>query len=245
MWTQVGAKTMNSLAPGFRGAGPVPMMQRRRTHAAAAAMPSYDALLNAFVTYFVTIDPPGLAAIFLGLTAGMTSAQRRTIALRGTLLGIGILIVFSFVGSVLLNLLGISMAAFRVAGGLLLFYIASEMVFEKRAERREQTAEKAMSDKQALSLSVFPMAVPLIAGPGAISASVLLSGKFVEAGAQAAHVGIIASVGLLLYIVLYAANALHRFISDSVSDVLTRLLGILLAALSIQFVADGARVLFS
>lgn len=207
-------------------------------------MPPIDALLNAFATYFVTIDPPGQAAIFLGLTAGMTTAQRRSIALRGTLLGIGILIAFSFVGSALLAVLGISMPAFRVAGGLLLFYIAAEMVFEKRAERRGETAEKAVSDKQALSLAVFPLAVPLIAGPGAISAAILLSAKFTDPLAQAAHIGIIIAVGLILLMVLFAANAAQRFISDSVSNVLTRLLGILLAALSIQFIADGARALF-
>lgn len=207
-------------------------------------MPPYDDLLNAFATYFVTIDPPGQAAILLGLTAGMTNSQRRSLALRGTLLGIGILITFAFVGGLLLQVLGITMPAFRVAGGLLLFYIAAEMVFEKRAERREQTAEKAVSDAHARSLAVFPLAVPLIAGPGAISASILLSAQFSTPIEQSAHVGIIVAVGLILYLALLLADKLQRFISESSANVLTRLLGILLAALSVQFIADGIKQLF-
>ena len=207
-------------------------------------MPPYDDLLNAFATYFVTIDPPGQAAILLGLTAGMTTVQRRALALRGTLLGIGILIIFAFVGGYVLQLLGVTMPAFRVAGGLLLFYIAAEMVFEKRAERREETAEKAVSDDHAFSLAVFPLAVPLVAGPGAISASILLSAKFESTTAQAAHIGIIVAVGIILYLSLMLADRLQRFIPDSASNVLTRLLGILLAALSVQFIADGITSLF-
>ncbi|MEM8749277.1 MAG: MarC family protein [Pseudomonadota bacterium] len=202
-----------------------------------------DALLNAFATYFVTIDPPGQAAIFLGLTTGMTRAQRQSIALRGTLLGICILIAFMFLGSGLLGVLGISMAAFRVAGGLLLFFIAAEMLFERRAERRGETAEKVISDKMVQSLAVFPLAVPFVAGPGAISAAILQSERFVTPIEQAAHIGVLLVVGLILYIVLIIAARAQRFISEAVSNVITRLLGILLAALAVQFIADGAKAL--
>jgi len=210
-----------------------------------ALMIPTDTLLNAFATYFVTIDPPGQAAIFIGLTAGMTAAQSRRIALRGTVLGTGILIAFAFIGSSLLALLGITMPAFRVAGGLLLFYIAAEMVFEKRAERREETAEKAVSDHQAQGLAIFPIAVPLIAGPGAISAAILQSTQLSTPLQQAAHVGVIVAVGLILYIFLLVANKMQKFVSESVSSVLTRLLGILLAALSVQFIADGIKALMA
>lgn len=206
-------------------------------------MPSTDALLNAFATYFIMIDPPGQAAIFLGLTAGMTGLQRRRIAMRGTLLGIGILIVFSLVGSGLLQVLGITMPAFRVAGGLLLFYIAAEMIFEKRTERREETAEKAVSDSHAYSLAVFPLAVPFVAGPGAISAAILLSTRFAEPMERVAHIGVIVAVGVILYIALLLAAQLRTYFSDAASNVLTRLLGILLAALAVQFIADGVRAL--
>ncbi len=204
-----------------------------------------EQLINAFATYFVTIDPPGQAAIILGLTAGMSSLQRRQLALRGTLLGIGILIAFVFIGTGLLSVLGISVAAFRVAGGLLLFYIASEMVFEKRAERRGETAEKAVSDHHARGLAVFPLAVPLIAGPGAISAAILLSSQFTTPLEQGLHVGVIVLVGVILYMFLRLADSIQKYVSDSVSNVLTRLLGILLAALSVQFIADGVRTLAS
>ena len=202
-------------------------------------------LLNAFATYFVTIDPPGQVAIFLGLTAAMTPQQRRRTALRGTLLGIGILIAFVFVGAGLLSVLGITMPAFRVAGGLLLFWIAAEMVFEKRAERRGETAEKAMSDTDASSVSVFPLAVPLVAGPGAISAAILQSAQFDTPLGQAMHVGVLVAVGLILYIGLLMANQLQKFVTETASNVLTRLLGIILAALAIQFIADGVRNLFA
>ena len=126
-----------------------------------------DALLNAFVTFFVTIDPPGLVGIFLALTGGMTSKQRRQTALRGTCIGIAILLAFMMVGGILLQTLGISMAAFRIAGGLLLFYIAFEMVFEKRAERKVESAKRVVSQSEMQSIAVFPLAIPLIAGPGA------------------------------------------------------------------------------
>ena len=139
---------------------------------------NFDLLLNAFVTLFVTIDPPGLAAVSLGLTVGMNSKQRRQVALRGTIIGTIILVAFMVVGAPLLATLGITMEAFRVAGGLLLFYIAFEMVFEKRQERHVKSANRAITRDDIHNIAVVPLAIPLFAGPGSISASILLASEF-------------------------------------------------------------------
>ncbi|MEP1208002.1 MAG: MarC family protein [Rhizobiaceae bacterium] len=198
-----------------------------------------DALLNAFVTFFVTIDPPGLVGIFLALTNGMTSAQRRQTALRGTLIGFIIILGFMLIGGVILETLGISMSAFRIAGGLLLFYISFEMVFEKRVERKGEAAEKIISQSELHSMAVFPLAIPLIAGPGAISASILLASDFSWPVDRFALIGVLCAIGLIVYVSLLLADRMNRFISDTVQIIMTRLLGIILAALSVQFVIDG------
>ncbi|MEM9733912.1 MAG: MarC family protein [Pseudomonadota bacterium] len=198
-----------------------------------------DAMLNAFATFFVTIDPPGQIAIFLALTAGMSSAERKQVALRGTLIGLAIILGFMLVGGALLDLLGISMPAFRVAGGLLLFYTAFEMVFEKRKERKEETAKRALSKSEIQSLAVFPLAIPLIAGPGAISAAILLANDFPWPYERIVLIAILLLVGLMLYIGLWLADRLNKYMGETGQIVLTRLLGIILAALSIQFIADG------
>ena len=198
-----------------------------------------DTLLNAFATFFVTIDPPGQIAIFLALTAGMSSAERRQVALRGTLIGMAIILGFMLIGGGLLTLLGISMPAFRVAGGLLLFYTAFEMVFEKRTERKEETAERIISKSDIHSIAVFPLAIPLIAGPGAISAAILQATEFQWPMDRLILIAILFSVGLILYFCLLLADKLNAYIGDTGRIIMTRLLGIILAALSIQFVADG------
>lgn len=206
-------------------------------------MPTFDTLLNAFATYFVTIDPPGMAAIFLGLTAGMTAAERKVIALRGTLVGLAILIAFIFVGSSLLGALGITMPAFRVAGGLLLFYIAFEMVFEKRTERQQQAADKIVTRAELHSIAVFPLAVPLIAGPGAISASILLAAKAEQPIDWLVPLGALIANGLILYVFLRIAPKLDQYLGETGRLIMSRLLGIILAALAVQFVADGVKAL--
>ncbi|AYD01152.1 MarC family protein [Neorhizobium sp. NCHU2750] len=208
-------------------------------------MATADALINAMTTMLVTLDPPGLAPVFLGLTVGMTGAQRRQVALRGSIIAFGILAVFALFGAGVLGLLGISMGAFRVAGGLLLFWIAFEMVFERRQERKEKTSQAAITIDHLRDLAVFPLAIPLIAGPGAISATVLLAGSYTTAFDRALLIGMIALMMAVVYLTLLLSEKLDRFLGVTGRAILTRLLGVLLAALSVQFVVDGVRSAFN
>jgi multiple antibiotic resistance protein len=209
----------------------------------ACAMPSYDSLFNAFVTLLVTIDPPGLAPLFLAVTRGMNREQRQQVSLRAALIAFGVLALFSVSGGALLSLLGITLPAFRIAGGFLLFFIAFEMVFERRQERKEKISNVSINRDTIHDIAAFPMAIPLIAGPGAISATVLLSGSFAGAPATAALVAIIAACVGLTYLVLLLAERLDRFLGQTGRSILTRLLGLILAALAVQFVADGVKAL--
>ncbi|WP_421850149.1 MarC family protein [Oricola sp.] len=204
-----------------------------------------DLLINAVVTLFVTIDPPGLAPLFLAITAGMNRAERRQVALRATLIAACVFVVFAIAGTLILALFGVTLAAFRVAGGLLLFWIAFEMVFERRQERHENTARRAMTQDEIHSVSVFPLAIPLLAGPGAISATILLSGQFEGIGGRAALIGIILSIVLLTYGVFLLAERVEGLLGNTGRTVLTRLLGVILSALAVQFVADGVKALIA
>jgi multiple antibiotic resistance protein len=204
-------------------------------------MASTEALINAFTTLLVTTDPPGLAPIFLGLTVGMTAAQRRQTALRGTLIAFCILAVFALTGASVLSVLGISLPAFRIAGGLLLFFIAFEMIFERRHDRKEKATEVAITKDHIHNLAVFPLAIPLISGPGAISATILLAGNFQAPLQRVQLIGVIAVVFLLIYAALYVADRIDRILGQTGRAILTRLLGVLLSALSVQFVIDGLR----
>lgn len=191
-------------------------------------------LLNSFVALFVIIDPIGLAPIFILLTRGMDPALRRRIALRGTAVAFLVLALFGLAGETLLALIGIGMPAFRVAGGILLFVIALEMLFEKRGPRRERQAE-AHEDP-----SVFPLAVPLLAGPGALTTMILLMER--ERGdplGQALLVAAMAAALAVALLLFLLAGPVERLLGPTVITVITRLLGMLLAALAVQFVLDG------
>nr|CAD6415123.1 MarC family protein [Rhizobium sp. Q54] len=208
-------------------------------------MASADTLVNAFTTLLVTLDPPGLAPVFLGLTVGMTRSQRRHVAVRGSLIAFGILAVFALFGASLLGSLGISMGAFRIAGGLLLFWISFEMVFERRQERKEKTSQAAITVDHLHNIAVFPLALPLIAGPGAISATVLLAGSLAGPWDRMLLIGVLAlSMGAVLAALLIAER-LDRFLGVTGRAILTRLLGVILAALSVQFVVDGVKSAFN
>lgn len=206
-------------------------------------MANFDLLLNALVTILVLVDPPGLAPIFLGLTRGMTRAERLQVALRGCLIAATILCAFAVTGSAILSVLGITLGAFRIAGGLLLFWIAFEMIFEKRQERHEKSAERAITKDHISNIAVFPLAIPLVAGPGAISAIILLSASFSTPVQRAELLGVILLCILILFAALVIADRLDRFLGETGRIILTRLLGVILAALAVQFVVDGVQSL--
>ncbi len=202
-------------------------------------MQFFEHALSSFVTIFVTIDPPGLAPLFLALTAGMTRAERAQVAMRSTLIAFGVLLLFALVGISILSVFGITLQAFRIAGGVLLFYIAFEMIFEKRQERHEKSAERARTADQIRSIAVFPLAIPLIAGPGAISATILLSGSHQGILGRATLIGVIIANLAVAWVVFFLADRLDRYLGETGRIVLTRLLGLILAALAVQFIADG------
>lgn len=208
-------------------------------------MPSYDALFNALVTMLVTIDPPGLAPLFLAVTAGMNRAERMQVALRSSIIAFFTLALFAVAGAFILALFGITLPAFRVAGGLLLFYISFEMIFERRQERHEKSAERAITTDMIRNVAAFPLAIPLIAGPGAISASVLLSGTMPGPTGNVMLVGIIALCIGVTFLVFLLSERVDRFLGETGRSILTRLLGVILAALAVQFVADGIKALMA
>lgn len=201
-----------------------------------------DYFINAFATLFVTIDPIGLAPMFLGVTAGLSAADRKRVAIRATVTAALILLVFFIAGQSVLTVLGISVSAFRVSGGILLFLISIEMVFGKRQQRKAETAEKAVEHHPPTDINevaIFPLAIPLIAGPAAISAIILLTG---QAADTLTYVGLAGVIIIILASCLFAfllADRIERLMGDTAQLVITRLLGVLLAALSVQFIADG------
>jgi multiple antibiotic resistance protein len=181
-----------------------------------------ELFVSAFVTFFVVIDPPGCAPIFASLTGGAAPAHRRAMALRSVAIASGILLFFALFGEDLLRALGVSLAAFRIAGGIMLFMIALDMVFERRTQRRENRAQQVNATPEIEDISVFPMAIPMIAGPGSI-----------------------ASIMLLMAVALLAAGPLMRLLGHKIEAMITRVLGVILGALAAQFVIDGISSAFA
>ncbi len=204
-----------------------------------------DYLISALVTLVVVVDPIGLAPTFLAITHGLPPKARRQVAIRACLIAGGILVGSALIGDKLLATLGISLPAFRIAGGLLLFSIASEMVFGLRIERQSKAAEQAL-EEQVRNIAAFPLAIPLMAGPGAITATVLLAGKAAGQPAMLGMlIGVVAVVILVCLLVFFAAARIGKFLGITGNVVLSRLLGVLLAALAVQFVVDGVRALLA
>ena len=194
-------------------------------------------LTTAFLTLFVVIDPIGLAPLFVALTQGVSPKERRNIAIRASLIAIFLLTAFGLFGEAVLGVAGISMPAFRIAGGLLLFLTALETLFERRTKRREGQAEE--DDRP--DPSVFPLAIPLIAGPGAIATMILLVGQAESAIEVALIHGVMMSVVACAAILFFSAGLLEKLLGRTGTNVVTRILGMLLAALSVQFVFDGLK----
>ena len=196
---------------------------------------------SALITFLVVIDPPGVIPIFAGLTRGVDPVHRRAMALRSAVVAWAILLFFSLLGRPLLAALGISLASFRIAGGIMLFFIALDMVFEKRTQRRE---ERAQSVEGAEDISIFPMAIPMIAGPGSIATAMLM----VSRADSILDIGIVlaamTAIILITLVALLSAGPLMRLLGERVEAMITRLLGVILAALAAQFVIDGLRQSF-
>ncbi len=202
-----------------------------------------ELFVSAFITLFVVIDPPGCAPIYAGLTKHAPPALSRSMALRAVAIAGMILLVFALFGEALLASLHIDLDSFRIAGGFMLFWIAFEMVFEKRTQRREERADKVTAS-EVEDVSVFPMAMPMLAGPGAIAAVMLLMNEAQDLGEQ---IQVFVALGVVLAITgaaLVAAGPLIRLLGDKVEAVITRLLGVLLAALAAQYVIDGLKSSF-
>ncbi len=215
----------------------------------------FDFAIPAFVTLFVIIDPIGLVPIFLALTQNGSAQYKSRMAINSVLIAFAILLVFALFGQSLLGALGISLAAFRIAGGALLFLIALEMVFEKRNKKRSERVEERQDEvfaKQQLQhselddIAAFPLAMPFLAGPGAIATIMLLMNE--QHGNWIAQIAIISAMGITLliaFVLFMISTAVAKLLAPSITTVISRLLGILLAALSIQFVIDGIKQSFN
>jgi multiple antibiotic resistance protein len=204
-----------------------------------------ELFISSFVTFFVIIDPPGCAPIFASLTHDAPPKQRRMMAIRSVLIAAGILLFFALFGEDLLEALGISLAAFRIAGGIMLFLIALEMVFEKRTQRRENRANEVNASPEHEDISVFPMAIPMIAGPGSIASIMLLMARSNGLDQSLVVLGSLGAILLLTLIALLAAGPLMRLLGHKMEAMITRILGVILAALAAQFVIDGISVSFA
>ena len=204
-----------------------------------------ELFFSAFITFFVVIDPPGCAPIYASLTKEAGLPQRRSMAIRAVFVAAIILLIFGLFGEQLLKSLGISLDSFRIAGGIMLFLIALEMVFEKRTERREARAQEIIETPEVEDVSVFPMAMPMIAGPGSIATLMLLMSKNDGLNASLTIFGALASVLALTLLALLAAGPMMKLLGAKIEAVITRILGVLLAALAAQFVIDGLRASFT
>lgn len=203
-----------------------------------------ELFISAFITFFVVIDPPGCAPIYASLTKGASAQQRRGMAIRASIIAAAILFVFALFGEDLLGALHIELNSFRIAGGIMLFLIAIDMVFEKRTERREERAQKIIETPEIEDVSVFPMAMPMIAGPGSIASVMLLMSQNEGLDRSLVVLGALTAVLLLTLIALLAAGPIMRVLGAKAEAVITRLLGVLLGALAAQFVIDGLRASF-
>jgi multiple antibiotic resistance protein len=200
----------------------------------------WQTLLYNFVTFMVVLDPVGTSAVFAALTPDMEAKQRRYTAEKAVMLSALILIAFAFVGAKLLGALGVSLPAFRIAGGLMLFFLSIDMVFARPSGFRSSTADENREAEERHDITVFPLAFPLIAGPGAMTTVVLLMGKangnFLQISGVLAVMFVVLIVVLIL---LYTASWIRKAMGVTGSNVITRVLGIILAALAVQFVLDG------
>ena len=200
----------------------------------------FDYLVSALVTLLVVVDPVGLAPVFAGLTAGLPPKAQRQVGQRACLIAGAVLFGTALIGDALLRSLGITQPAFEIAGGLLLFLVATEMVLGTRLQQQSKTAEQAIED-HVRNIAAFPIAIPLMAGPGAIAATVLLSAAAYTTVMWVLLILVIVAVCGATFLVFVSAGEISRFLGITGNVVLSRLLGMILAALAVQHVIDGIR----
>lgn len=199
---------------------------------------------SALVTFLVIIDPPGVVPIFATLTRDDPRSHVRSQAIRASVIAWSILMFFALLGKPMLAALGISLASFRIAGGIMLFMIALDMVFERRTQRRESRAQSIEGTPEGHDVSVFPMAIPMIAGPGSIASTMLWVSRADDPGEVAVVLAAITVVVGLTLLALLAAGPIMRLLGPKIEAMLSRLLGVILAALAAQFIVDGLRESF-
>jgi len=197
-----------------------------------------ELLVHSFITFFVVIDPIGLALIFIGLTRGLSEAERTREAIKATALACSILLAFMFLGASLMAAIGVSLSALRIAGGLLLFLLAVDMVFARQSGLRSTTRSEQAEAERKEDLSVFPLAFPLITGPGAITTILLLISKTGPAEFLTLLLVVIL-VMLITLVSLLFASRIVRVLGETGANVISRVLGLVLAALAVQYVIDG------
>lgn len=198
--------------------------------------------LIAFSTFFATIAPVDVAAVYPAITPDMTERRRRAMAIKGVAVATGVLLAFALFGNVILQSLGITLPALRIAGGILLMLMAIDMVFARASGGVTATAAETEEAERKRDISVFPLATPLIAGPGAMGAAVLLTAE--AEGDLARHAVVAAAllaVLLITLVLLLLASRMNRFLGRTCTHVVTRVVGILLAGLAVQFVIDGIK----
>lgn len=201
-----------------------------------------ELFISAFAILFVIIDPPGCAPIFATLTQGTSRRHQNVMAVKSVFVAAIILFGFAYAGEFIFSKLGISLDALRIAGGIMLFMIGLNMVFEKRTEKRETRAEEVLEEVEDLEdISVFPMGIPMIAGPGTMASILLLKGDADSFAQEMAILGALAAVLVITLISFFVAGPLLKLLGKSFTEVLTRVLGVLLATLAVQFVIDGVQ----
>lgn len=204
-----------------------------------------DLLINTFVVLFIVVDPIGVAWMFAAMTRDMTPHVQRRMAVRGVLVASGILLVFFFFGGRLMEMLGIGIPAFRIAGGVLLFLLAMDMIFARQSGLRSTTMGEQVEAERREDLSVFPLAFPLLAGPGALTTVLLMASASDGRGVFLAMLGVLITVMLIAFGALLIAPSILRVLGETGANVISRLLGLILAALAVQYVLDGIKASFA
>ncbi len=200
-----------------------------------------DIIIPVFTTLFVTIDPLGIIPVFISLTNGSSERYKHQMAIKSCIIGFCVLTAFAIAGKKLFSLLGIDIPAFRIGGGIMLFIIALEMVFEKRTDRREDSANK-INEATHDDISVFPLAIPLIAGPGSITSLFLFTSHYGDnVVSQGIVIAVMLGVVFITYLAFYFSTIIDKALGKTITNILSRIFGIILVAMSVQFIIDGIK----